>query len=251
MSASVIALIILGCVFGAAMLGMLTRLVLPAHHLSSDTKDTVKLAMGLVATMTALILGLLVASAKGSYDTQRDETTRMGAKIAFLDVLLAHYGPEAADTRETLRAASARLIGQLWLVEVATPLRPDPKATGGEAVYAAIEALAPQTEAQRAIKAQSLAAAIELGQMRWLLYEQSTSAISPPLLIVVVAWLAVIFFSFGLFAPSNSTVVAALLISSLSVSGAVLLILELDHPFDGLIRISSEPMRKALEPMPK
>jgi hypothetical protein len=96
------------------------------------------------------------------------------------------------------------------------------------------------------IKSQALAIAFDVGQMRWLLFERAGSSISAPLLVIVVFWLAILFFSFGLFGPSNSTVLAALLVAALSVSAALFLILELDHPFGGMIRISSQPVRNVL-----
>jgi len=110
----------------------------------------------------------------------------------------------------------------------------------------AIQRLTPQDDAQRAFKVQAAGIASELGQMRWLMFEQAGSSISMPLLLVVIAWLAIIFGSVGLFAPSNATVVASLMLAALSVSGAIFLILELDPPFGGLISIPSKPMTSAL-----
>src|SRR6185503_5998663 len=100
---------VFACVFGAALLGMLLRYVLPEHHFSSDTKDTVKLAMGLVATMAALILGLLVASAKSTYDAESSGVTQMAAKIIFLDRVLANYGDETKEARELFRRTVQRM----------------------------------------------------------------------------------------------------------------------------------------------
>src|SRR4029434_6962713 len=103
MSDNTIGLLVLMCTFGASLLGMLLRPALSQHHLSADTKDCVKLGMGLVATMAALLLGLLVAAAQSAYDTQRNEVIQIAAKIVFLDRVLANYGPESADARLLLR----------------------------------------------------------------------------------------------------------------------------------------------------
>ena len=246
MSSTMMGLLVFGCVFGAASLAMLLRGMIPQHHLSADTKDTVKLAMGLVATMAALVLGLLVASAKGAYDSGRTTMTQMAAKISFLDRVLALYGPEAAPTRGLLHGVVERMVDRIWPDATSQPAQLNPTASSGEALYGEIQKLSPQNDAQRALKTQSLATAMELAQMRWLLFEQSSTAISTPLLAVVVCWLAILFFSFGLFAPRNGTVIAALMVAALSVSCAIFLILELDHPFDGLIQISSGPMRTVL-----
>jgi hypothetical protein len=242
-----IAAIIFACIFGAALLAMRLRSMLPEHHLSTDTKDTVKLAMGLVATMAALVLGLLVASAKGAYDTQKDAVVQMAGKIAFLDRILAHYGPDAAQARAMLKHAVEGALARIWPRNKSEEAQLAPNLAIGDALYEAIQNLAPQNDSQRLIKSQALAIAFDVGQMRWLLFERAGSSISAPLLVIVVFWLAILFFSFGLFGASNSTALAALLVAALSVSGALFLILELDHPFGGLIRISSQPVRNVLE----
>jgi hypothetical protein len=234
-------------VFGGAALGIFLRSALPQHHLSADTKDTVKLAMGLVATMSALVLGLLVASAKGSYDAQRNQVIQMAAKFAFLDRVLSNCGPDAPEARATLRMSVEGVMARIWPNDKSRQTELAPNASSGQAVYEAIEKLSPQTDAQRSAKSQALQITVELGQMYWVLYQQAGSAISTPLVIVVVFWLAMIFLSFGLFTPRNGTAITALLASAFSVCAAIFLLLELDHPFTGLIRISSEPMRNALE----
>jgi hypothetical protein len=246
-----IAPVVFACIVAATWLGMRLNAALPKHHLNADTKDAVRIGMGLVATMAALILGLLVASAKSSYDTEKSEVTQMAAKVAFLDRILLNYGPETQPTREILRQAVEGAISRIW-TEAAIGRGPaDPGSTWSEALPKAIQKLAPQDEAQRAFKSQAAAVANDLGQMRWLLYEQTGSSISLPLLIVVISWLAIIFASVGLFAPSNPTAVGALMLAALSVAGAIFLILELDQPFGGLIQISNQPMLNALSHLAK
>ena len=246
MSDNAIGLIVLACIFGASLLGMLMRPALSQHHLSADTKDSVKLGMGLVGTMAALILGLLVAAAKSAYDTEKSEVTQMAAKLVFLDRVLANYGPESADSRALLRRMVEGSLSRMWPDERSHHSQLDPIGSGAEEVKKAIQKLAPRNDVQGSLKSQAMGVVTDLGQLRWLLFEQSGSSISMPLLIVVISWLAIIFFSWGLFAPSNSIAIAALLLAALSVSGAIFLILELDQPFDGLIHISSAPMRNAL-----
>jgi hypothetical protein len=247
MSPIQIALLSLGLVFGGAALGLFLRAILPKSHLDAETKDTMKLAMGLVATMTALLLGLLVASAKGSYDAQRSQLIQMSAKLVFLDRVLANCGPDGSEARAQLRMSVELLIARIWPEDKSRQAELAPSTSSGQAVYESIEKLSPQTDGQRAAKSQALQTAVELGQMYWLLFEQAGTAISAPLLIVVVFWLAIIFLSFGLFTPRNATAITALMASALSVCAAIFLVLELDHPFSGLIGISSEPMRHAQE----
>jgi len=245
MSSVAIACVVFAFVFGGALLGMLVRALLPDHHLSTETKDTVKLGMGLIGSMAALVLGLLVASAKSSFDTRTSEITQMAANIILLDRGLAHYGPEAKEARELLGRSVAQLIEQLWSDGRSRPAQAS-QTDGRESLYDRIQALSPQNDAQRSTLAQVLTITVNIGQTRWLLVAQSGSSISVPFLMVLVFWLAVIFVSWGLFAPRNAMVIATLLLCALSFSCAVYLILELDRPFRGLIQISSAPLREAL-----
>src|SRR2546426_5086759 len=114
MSSTITAAIVFACLFGAGLLGMCIRAALPEHHLTTDTKDAVRIGMGLVATMAALVLGLLVASTKGAYDTQKGEVTQMAAKIVFLDRVLANYGSESAESRDLLRRSVGSAIHPIW-----------------------------------------------------------------------------------------------------------------------------------------
>jgi hypothetical protein len=196
--------------------------------------------------MTALLLGLLVASTKASYDARKGELVQMSANFVLLDRLLAHYGPETKPERDELRDSVTRLIAGVWSPSGNDTAKLDPSATGSEAIFDQIQQLTPQTDAQRMLRTEALTLAMNLGQTRWLLFEQSGSSISIPFLMAMVFWLSIIFASFGLFAPKNMTVVISLLLAAISVSGAIFLILELDRPFEGIIQISSAPLRSAL-----
>ena len=149
--------------------------------------------MGLVGTMAALILGLLVAAAKGSYDTEKNEVTQMAAKIVFLDRVLANYGPESADTRVLLRRMVEGAVNRMWPEERSQHVQLDPAGSGIEELHKAIQKLSPKNDAQGSLRAQAVGMDSDLGQLRWLLFEQSGRSISMPLLIVVISWLAIIF----------------------------------------------------------
>ncbi len=244
MSPTSIAWIVLLCVFGGALLGTVLRLVLPTHHLSADSKDAIKLAMGLTATMAALVLALLIAAAKSSYDAQRNELTQISANVILLDRVLAHYGPETKEARDLLRRTVAGMIDRIW-PENHSGAELAPTAAGAEGFYDKVQELSPLNEVQRSLQAQALKMSIDLGQMRWLLFEQGGRSIPMPFLILLIFWVTIIFISFGLFAPPNATVIATLFLCALSVSGAIFLILELDRPFGGLVQISSTPLRNA------
>lgn len=237
--------IVLACVFGGTLLGIALHRILPEHHLSADSKDVIKLGMALTATMSALVLALLINSAKGSYDTQRNEVTQLAANMILLDRVLAHYGPEAKEARDLMRLSAAGMIDRIWSEDSSNSVSGS-SSTAREAFYDKIEELAPQNEVQRSLQAQALKISIDIGQARWLLFEQAGHSIPMPFLVLLIFWVTIIFLSFGLFAPPNATVIATLFLCALSVSGAIFMILELDQPFSGLIQISSAPLRSAI-----
>ena len=236
-----ISAIVFVCIFGASLLGMLLRSTLPEHHLSSDSKDAVKVGIGLVGTMAALVLGLLVASAKGNYDSQGAALTQLAANVVMLDRMLAHYGPETKEVRDSLRLAVNSFIDSVWS-KTGSGLVPG----GNEIVYEKIQGLSPKDDRQRALQAQALSIAMSSAQTRWLMYEQGVASVSMPLLVVLVLWLSPILGSFGLFAPANGTVITSMCICALAVSAAIFLILEMYSPFSGMIQLSSAPLQAAL-----
>jgi hypothetical protein len=246
MSALAISGIVFGVVFGGALLGMILRAFLPEHHLSQDSKDAVKLGMGLIGTIAALVLGLLIASAKSTFETQRNGLAQLSANVSLLDRILAHYGTETKAAREQLRAGVAEVLDQTW-PEGGSPSGKLPPPSGYESLYETIQALVPKTEAQRSLQAAALKTCIDIMQVRWQLFAQKDSSIPVPFLLVLVFWLAMIFASFTMFVRTNATVIATMLVCALSVSGAIFLIVELDRPFDGIMRISGAPLRGAYE----
>jgi hypothetical protein len=246
MSPIAISFLTLAIVFGGALFGIFLRTSLPENHITSDSQDIVKLGMGLVGTMAALVLGLLIASAKSSFDMQSAELTEMSSKLVLLDRVLAHYGPAARESRDLVRAAVVRTLDGMELQARTRDSHSDPMSAGSEALYDKVQALVPANDAQRTMQGQALGLVIALGQMRWLIYEQRASSVSMPLLVVLISWLTIIFVSFGLFAPFNATVLTSLFVSALSFSGAIFLILEMYTPYGGLIQISNAPLRAAL-----
>jgi hypothetical protein len=231
--------VVFALVFGSALAAMFVHTVLPEHHLSADSKDVVKLGIALIATMAALVLGLLIASAKSAYDTRSNQLVQASADIILLDRVLARYGPETKGARSLLQRSVAATLERFWPTEGAKPTAAiDPRASPVEALYDKIGELSPQSEAQRALQSQALTEALDLGHLRLMLFEQLGSSIPVPFLAVLVFWLCIIFASFGLFAPRNGTVVAVLFVCALSVSGAIFLILELDRSFEGLFQVS-------------
>jgi hypothetical protein len=170
----------------------------------------------------------------------------VSVNIFFLDRTMAHYGPETKEARDLLRSSVVRYLDRIWPEAGSQPAQLAPMAAEGEVLYDKIQALSPRNEAQRSLQAKALSISIDIGQARWLMFQRTSSSIPVPFLVVLVFWLTIIFVSFGLFASPNATVIAVLLLCALSVAGAIFLLLELDTPFDGLIQISSAPLRNAL-----
>jgi hypothetical protein len=178
-SAIAIGGIVFVCVFGGALLGVLLQSALPEHHRSTDTRDVVKLTIALVATMSALLLSLLVATAKSAYDTRSNELTQLSGDIVVLDRLLAHYGPETKEARALLRSSVAAGLERFRRADHGGPASLEP--TGSfEIIYDKIEELSPQSEAQRSLQGQALNMAISLGRTRLLLFENVGSSIPFP-----------------------------------------------------------------------
>jgi hypothetical protein len=249
MSSLLIAFIVLVFVFGATLLALWVRPHLPAHHLDKESREVIQLVTGMIATLSAMVLGLLVASAKTSYDAITDEFRQSATKVILLDSALRQYGPDARDVRERVRQTYASSIDLIFTEHpparsaLAAPERADPVAD----VQVKIAELLPKTDAQRGLQTQALQLAGELAQLHWVLVAQAGSSIPGPFLAVLVSWLAAIFASFGLVSPRNATALTALFIGALAVSTAIFLIEELDRPLGGSMRISSAPMRNAVE----
>ena len=247
MSTLQISFIVFACVLGSAVLGMLLRSIIPEHHVNEDSKYIVKSGMVLLTTLAALVLGLLIASAKSSFDSKQDEIKEGAAKIILLDRTLRHYGPEADPARAVLRRLTAAQTDLTWIENRAQVVVPSQGPLAGiEDVQERLLALVPANDAQRWLRTRALQVSSELAQMRWLLIDQESNSIPTPFLVALVFWLAVIFSNIGLFAPRHGTVYAVIFASALSVTSAIFLILQLDRPFEGLMAISDAPLRVAI-----
>jgi hypothetical protein len=249
MSAAVLSCVIFALTLGGIVLGALLRTTLPQHHLSKDSQDVVRLGVGLIATIAALVLGLLIAAAKGSFDTQSGQVKQITADMILLDLLLEKYGPEALPIRVEMRSVIGPLADRLWHEKLADAAGPIAKDTKAEGVYVAIQALSPKNDLQRSLQSRAAQISTDLAQIRLLLYAESDSAIPAPFIAILAFWLIIIFASFSLFAALNVTVFAFLSLFALSASCAIFLILELSQPFTGLLMIPSAPLRNALGPI--
>jgi hypothetical protein len=241
--------IIFVLILGGIFLGTLLRTRLPHHHLSEDSQKVVRLGVGLIATIAALVLGLLIAGAKSSFDTQSGQVKQITADVILLDMFLAQYGPEALPVRQQMRSAIGPFADRLWREKetaagVSFESRPE-----AEQIFLEIQALSPQNDVQRALQARAAQISNDMAQTRSLLFVESDNSVPAPFLGILTFWLVIIFASFSLFSPLNATVFAFLCLFALSASAAIFLILELNDPFTGLLTISSGPLRNALRPL--
>lgn len=249
MNSALIGIVVFVCAFGGVVAAMTLRAHLPDHHLSEQTKDTVRLGIGLIATMTALILGLVTASAKSSFDELNTTIRHTAADILALNRTLERYGPETAPIRASMKAALAARVALTW--SPAGP-PPDDLVSGSaqrdaEQVADRIRALTPQTADQRWLQTRALEIGERVLEARWLIFANHGPSVPAVFLGTIVFWLTVTFASFGLFAPRNVMATAVLFVCALSVAGAVFLILELDGSFHGLIQVSPAPLHYALK----
>lgn len=238
-----IAATVFACTFGGALAGMRTRGRLPEHHLSKESKDVVQLCMGLIATLTALVLGLVTASAKQSFDEQGAAVRSIAASLLTLDRTLGRYGPEAQPIRDDLARSVKTRVDAVWRLGL-TPAAPIPgdDTKSPDDLEDDILALSPHDARQTWLRSQALSVASDSLKTRWLALIGAHTSIPAPFLVVIVFWLSALFWSFGLFAPENRTVASVLLLAALSVAASVFLILEMQTPLHGLLKISSEPL---------
>jgi hypothetical protein len=251
-------LIVFLCVLSSALLGMLVSKKLPVSNLGSDSKDVVRLGMGLVSTTVAVALGLLISSAKSFYDTQSNEVTQLAANYILLDRVLGYYGPETREMRSRVHDGLANLLGDDGYLQGLNKSKSNKPyadiksgASFGEDIVEDVLRLSPKDDNQRSLKAQATSLLFQLSQTRWLIFEQNAVPIPMLLLMMLVTWLMVLFLSFGIFAPRNFTVLAGMSLAALAVCGAILLILEMYHPQVGLIQVSDAPLRAAMEQLGK
>lgn len=233
----------------ATAVGMLIRDRLPGHHLNMDSKEVIRLATAVVGTLSALAIGLLIASAKTAYDNAEIEMRSSVARIVLLDRVMAHYGPETANARSLLRQLVERRLSQGWSASTT-----DQQSGGSVAEYQGIEAvqselrsLSPRDDAQRTLQARAIEVSGMIAEAHWLLVESGDEGLPWAFLTVLVFWLSLLFATFGLQAPPNATVACILLVCALSVAGAVFLITDMANPYRGVIRISGAPLQSALE----
>jgi hypothetical protein len=234
------------------LLGVWLRTRLPKAHLEGESKEVIKLGIGLTATVTALVLGLVTASTKSSFDAVDTAVKETATKLLVIDRTLARYGPEAAAIRVELKAVVEERVHMIWPTHSARPLSLDPTAPGKalrvERLVDAIRSLDTGDELKSALQARAAGLAEEVLEARWMAMAGTGSSVPVLFLVVVMSWLTLIFAIYGMFAD-NRTAVTVLVVCAFSIGSALFLVLELDAPFDGLIRVAGDPLHYAIAHM--
>jgi len=238
------------CIFCGALSGLFFQRFVPSHHLSKESQDSVKLGAGLIATMAALILGLLVSSSKGTYDRVNTLINDAAANAINLDTTLKNYGPEAAPLHQRLRDRVEMVRNDIW------PMHSRDRTKSSEAfknespvstltgAIASLQGTNPESIQMKNLALQTLA---DLNRERWQIAVESTSKLPIMLVVIPVFWITFLTFVYGIFAPRNGTVAMVLFCCSLSIAGAIYLICEMSMPLDGSIKVPSQPFDTAIE----
>ena len=234
--------------FGGGMIGIFAARALPEHHLSDQSATVVKLAAAVVVSLTSLVLALMLSSANSSFSANAGIVKKLSSDLIHLDHLLRVYGPDANAARANLRAYATKKNDELFGVSKANSETANRETADQlDALLDAVVSLSPADRRQTALVSQAQFLIDKVYAERWLLWENPGSTVPAQLLFVLIFWLALIYVSFGLFAPANLTVMASFFLSALAVAGAVLLILELGDPVHhGWFQVSNEPMRRAV-----
>jgi hypothetical protein len=251
MSPVLISLCVAVVVFAGGLVGLHIHKLVRAEWLSPETRDVVRLGTGMLSVLASLVLGLLIATAKSSFDTTDTALRTYAADMILLDETLRDYGDAAVVPRRSLREYATLLLDHTWGPNPRGAYLVEDRAAGDmmEHVREEIRALKPVDEGQKWLQDQALQVHASLLRQRWLLLERSGPSVRPTVIVILSAWIAAIFASFGLNAPRNRVVVGAFFICAVAIGSAIFLVLQLDSPFQGLLRISDEPFLTALSHM--
>ncbi len=250
MSTITISLLVAACVFSGGIIGLHLHRALPKGYMTKETQEVVRLSIGMLSILSSLVLGLLIATAKSSYDTSQQTVRRYGAELALLNETLRDYGGKASVPRDLLRDYTETLLRDIWPQNGEARQPNDDRAwVLLEHVREQVRALQPGDDGQKWLHDQALNINVNLLRDRWLLIGEQGPGVSTSVLVILVSWITVIFMSFGLNAPRNGLVMGAFFVCALAIGGSVFMILEMDRPLEGLMQISGTPLSNVLARM--
>lgn len=249
LSAVETALTVFGLILISTGAGVLLRRGLPEAHLSGDSKDVIKVATALVATMAALVTALLFAATRASYETTHSQVGQLTANVIELDRLLRDYGDEGLALRRALRQDVSTMVNAIWRDDEGVLQTPAQASATEAEVIAKLRHLVPSGSLQTSLQARASTVSNSLAQIQLTLYAHPSDSLSKPFVFVLVLWLCFIFCTFAMSSDANATMLSVLFFCALSAASAIYLIIELGQPFDGLMQVPSGPLRQALAPL--
>lgn len=233
-------------IFSGALIGIFAARALPEHHLSNESRNAVTISAAIVGTLSALVIGLMISTASSSFSKRSAEVTKIAVDLVLINRMMQRYGPEADDVRAKVRAYATAKTQELFPPAGEVPQPTEATVRMLEATQDSILSLVPSDERRGWLRSQALMLSAGLLEARWLLAEEASSHIPGSFLILLIFWLTLVFASFGLFAPHHATAIVVLFLCSIAVAGGITMILELDSPYSGLVRVSADPMHNAL-----
>ena len=255
MSLEKIALAIAVGVFACGAVGLALQRMLHEKHTTGPARDMVGAVVGLVTLLSALTLGLLIWTAYGVYSGQNAAIQTLAAKDMLLDSALADYGPDALPARQLLRTSIAKAIEEVWGADISDEnfIAHNFEAAQRDlrARRAALAALNPSTDAQKQALAIANSTVDALAQSRLQMSFALSTPVSYPLILTVVAWVALGFLGNGLMSEPGPTSVISLIIGACVVASAFYMILDLSSPYSGIFHISGAPLEQVLAVMGK
>ncbi|HQS10287.1 MAG: hypothetical protein B7Y12_24790 [Rhizobiales bacterium 24-66-13] len=249
MDALTLGLIVFAALFGGAAIAIRVAPLLPAHHLSKDSQDAVKLGVGMIAAMASLVLGLMTASVSGNFGNASKDVNSYALNLLSLDTDMRHFQPQSCPAQVLLADYIRSVLHETWTG--ATDLPEQRNSAGSGQILLQLDGMihgwTPATADDAAVRTNVQNGLRTVLTSRWTVSQDSAAAIPIAFVIVLVAWLALIFVSFGLYSPPNMVVIGSLLLCAASIAGALFLISEMSGPFDGLVSISPQPMVRVLD----
>ena len=234
--------------FLAASLGFRIQGLLPEKYTDDVTEGSVKVVLGMLTMLTTVVLGFITADAKHSFDAAANIVSDTAVRLVSIDRILDGFGDEAAPIRGRMKRAATE-----WIDRIQSPagdrnldLRAVQRGEELEDLFGEIAALTPKSDAQERDQSRAIDHASGILHDRWVLATERAASTPTVFLFVVLAWLALEFFIFGLFACRNPFVTAATFVGALTVASAMFLVLDLEGPTTGPMRVSTGALERAV-----
>jgi hypothetical protein len=246
-NADLIALLPAALVFVSGLAGLFLQVWRSEKEGADETRDLINRMTGLIATMSAIVLGLLIASANNFYTTQKAGLETVSARILQLDSVLRRFGPDAQPARDLLKDMITSSYERVWKTG-SDALTIEETQAKWDAMFVILNRLRETTpDARKFLLVKATDITTSINDQRLLMLLQLSNSLSWPFMTILVSWVCLLFFGFGTLARVNRAAVAGLAVGAVSVASAIFLIVELSRPYSGLLRLSPDPVLKAID----